>query len=296
MKYLNKKKKSRLWLIPVLAVLLAAVILLLTFLPTDDTTGSQPTTGSDATESNGALTQSQSDGLEIETPYALLAYPAEWSGLIQVEQIPGDPYRVVFTAKLDSGIRQELFTIIFGGLQDGAVGLVEVSGQKVPVHVSVQDINPGDDWTDNDISMIYAMQECLNDVLAGLNLTSIQNEPQSYLPADDGKTMVIDTPAGELYYPARWESYLKLEVLQEDPYILEFYADLEGIELVHLFNVCLDGDQGIYVTDITAPDGSQVKLFVDIHEIEADSGWTDAQRSIVLAMQEDINVLLSELN
>lgn len=332
MKYLKKKKKSILpWVLVALTVVLVGLILVLTLLPgskpatqgettaptaqggeiqpsaennpSGETGESQAAEGSEPTQSTEEPTvptvQPQVEDLRIETPYAVLVYPGEWSGLIQVDKIPGDPYRVVFTAKLDSGIQQELFTIRFGGGQDGAMGVLKVSGKEVPVHVSAVEIKPGNDWTDNEISVVYSMQEGLNDVLAGLNLTTPQEEPQEpqngTLPPEDDETMSIDTPAGELYYPARWKDYLKLEVIQEGVYTLEFYANLEGFEPVPLFNVYLGGDQGIYVMDLTASDGSVVKLYVEIHEIEADINWTDAQKAIVFAMQEDMNFLLSAL-
>lgn len=243
--------------------------------------------------------ETNAEDLQITTPYATLYYPGQWSGLLQVDQLSGDPYQVVFTAKLDSGITQELFTISFGGGMADSIGVVNVSGKDVAVHLSVQDIVPGDDWTDNEISVIYNMLECLNDVLAGLNLTTPQEEPvhnQTTLPPESDEAMTIDTPAGGLRYPARWKDYLKLEVRDEQAYAVEFYTDLEGFDPVLLFTIYLGGDQGIYVTDITAPDGSQVKLYVDFTEIEADINWTDAQKAIVFAMQEDINFLLSELN
>lgn len=325
MKYLKKKKKSvRPWLLLGLVVLLAVLILVATRL-----TGGNPTPGSAtdapavqggdaqpgavkdpqgaASENVGAQSpespleteRPKVEGMEIETPYATLVFPGDWSGLIQVDQIDGDPYQVVFTAKLDSGIVQELFTVSFGGGMEDAIGVVQVSGKDVPVHLSVVDFEPGSDWTDNEISTVYALRECLNDVLVSLNLASPQEAPEdaeTTLPPEDSQLMAIDTPAGELYYPARWKDYLKLEVRQEDAYVLEFYASLEGFDPVQLFNVCLDGDAGIYVTDVNAPDGSRVKLSVEFFEIEPDINWTDAQKVIVLAMQEDINVLLAELN
>lgn len=328
MKYLKKKKKPvRLWLLLALTALLAVLILVAFLRPGDepapDGETTDPAAQSEAIQPDGetdpddptaekgesqtpAATETpdsaepSADDVKIETPYGVLYYPGDWSGLLQVDQISGDPHQVVFTAALDSGIIQELFTISFGGDTIDAVGVVKVSGKEVPVHLSIQPIEPGDDWTANEISVIYSMQECLNDVLAGLNLTTPQQEPensQTTLPPQDDETMTIDTPAGELRYPSRWKDYLKLETRQEDDvYTLEFYADLEGFEPVPLFNVCLGGNEGIYVMDITAPDGSAVKLCVDIFEIEADINWTDAQKAIVLAMQEDINVLLSELN
>lgn len=235
----------------------------------------------------------------ISTPYATLTYPGQWSGLLQVDQISGDPHRVIFTANLDSGITQELFTIAFGGNQDDAMGVVQVSGKEVSVHVTVEEINPGKDWTDNEISVIYTMQECMNHVLEGLKLSSPQEqpqEPQPVLPPEDDEVMAIPTPVCELQYPARWKDYLKLEVLEDEVYTLEFYVNFDGLEPVHLFSIYLGGDRGIHVTDITAADGSVVKLFVDIFELEPDSNWTDSQKAIALAMQEDINFLLSELN
>lgn len=300
MKYLKKKKKSVLpWVLVVLTVVLVALILILTLLPGKNSTSNGATispgvqSGEDA--GNTLPTQSSTGDLVIETPYVTLVYPGKWGSQILVEKIPGDPYRVVFTAQLDSGIRQEMFTIGFGGNPNDAVGVVVVSGKGVPVQVQISDIKPADNWSDEDTSLIYTMQECLNDVLAGLELTAPQQQPENEQPTEDNEAMSIETPAGELVYPVRWKDYLKLEIRQENGFTVEFYTELEGFDPVHLFDVHLNREQGIYVMDLTAPDGAVMKLYVDIFEIEADENWTDAQRSIVYAMQEDMNFLLSAL-
>lgn len=318
MKYLRKKKRSIIpWLVAALAVVLVALILVLTLMPGNQPTPNGETTApnaqpgetqtanptgvtggseeTEASESTEAPTQPAASDLEIETPYVTLVYPGQWSSQLQVEKIPGDPYRVIFNANLESGIRQELFTICFGGNLKDAVGVVKVSGKEVPVQVYASEIIPGSDWAAEDTSVIYTMQECLNDVLVGLNLTTPQEKPQETEPVEDDEAMTIDTPAGELVYPARWKDYLKLEIRQENGYTVEFYAMLEGFDPVHLFDVHLDREQGIYVMDLPASDGSVMKLYVDIFEIEPDNSWTEAQKAIVFAMQEDMNFLLAAL-
>ena len=322
MKYLKKKKKSILpWVLLTLTAVLVGLVLVLTLLPgrepgpgpeATDTPG-QTNPGEIPTDPAGETTEPLPEDLRIETPYITLVYPGQWAEKLQVDKRTGDPYWVIFSARLESGAVQELFSLGFGGGLETSVGVIKASGQEVPVHISVTDILPDESWTPEEINMVYAMQEAMNDVLVGLELASPQEQPQEQpqetrpqqtqpmedqpgptFPEDHGE-LRIDTPAGELVYPARWEDYLKLEIRQEGVYTLEFYAELEGYAPVALFNVYLGGDKGIYVMDITAPDGTAVALYVDIFEIEADGNWTEDERTLVLAMQEDMNYLLAAL-
>lgn len=333
MKYLKKKKHPILpWAIA--ALVLVVLILVLTLLPggehpeagettapTGETLASDPTDGTaptgesvsiePGTESTGEPTEEPTEAptteptyapkedVKIQTPYGTLVYPGEWGGLLQVDKVNGDPYQVVFTAKLDSGVRQELFTIGFGGARDGALGTVKVSGKDVFVHVLSVDFKPAANWTDNDISTIYSMQEALNELLGAMNIQPLE-QPQATqpetLPPEDDEDMTIDTPKGELHYPARWNDSLRIEIRQETVCSVEFYCTLEGFEDVLLFIIHFGGEEGFDVMDFTCADGTTVALHMTICEIEPDINWTDAQKTLVFAMQEDLNYLLAALS
>lgn len=328
MKYLKKKKSSPLpWILAVLTVILVALILVLTLLlggdettpagetavPTEeiqfgDTTApageteaeedvSQPTQETAEPEESLPNDQPKED-LRIETPYGTLVYPGKWAGLLQVNHVGGEPYKVIFTAKLDSGITQELFTISFGGSKDGALGTVKVSGEDVPVHVSAVDVKPGANWNDNDISAVYSMQEALNQVLSGLKLQAPQpaeTQPPTLPPEGDDK-MAIDTPYGKLYYPSHWNDYLSLKTENGDAYSVSFYCKLDGFQEQLLFIIYFGGDTGYKVGTATDASGNEVAVRLYVQEIEPNINWTDAQRTLVYAMQEDLNYLLNELS
>lgn len=329
MKYLKKKKRSPLpWILAVLTVILVGLILVLALLPGGDekvpsgettvpTEEIQPgeatvPTGETGTEEepsrpaqdttdpeDAPLPNDQTkEDLRIETPYGTLVYPGEWAGLLQVDHVSGESYKVIFTAKLDSGIKQELFTISFGGSKDGALGTVKVSGKEVSVHVTAVEIKPGANWTDNDISAVFSMQEALNQVLSGLNLQTPQpDETQPpVLPPEDDDEMAIDTPCGELYYPSRWKDYLSLKTDDTDVYSVSFYCKLDGFQDQLLFIIYFGGDTGYEVGTVTDASGNEVTVRMHIEEIEPDINWTDAQRTLVFAMQEDLNYLLSKLS
>lgn len=334
MKYLKKKKHSILpWVIGALALVILILVLTLlpggskppeadeTTAPTGETPASVPTDGTaptgesvatePGTESTGEPTEEPTEeptteptyapkeDVKIQTPYGTLVYPGEWGGLLQVEKINGDPYQVVFTAKLDSGVEQKLFTIGFGGNRDGALGTVRASGKDVYVHVQSAEFKPGADWSANDISTIYSMQEALNEVLSGMSLEALEQPVETQpatLPPENDEDITIDTPKGELHYPARWQDSLKVEIRQGDVCSVEFYCTLEGFEDVLLFIIHFGGEEGFEVADFTCPDGSTVALHMTICEIEPDINWSDAQKALVFAMQEDLNYLLTALS
>ena len=327
MKYLKKKKRSPLpWILAVLTLILVALILVLVMLPggdekvpADETTvpteeiqpgettvptgeteaeeASQPTQDTTDPEEEPLPNDQTKEDLRISTPYGTLVYPGEWAGLLQVDHISGESYKVIFTAKLDSGITQELFTISFDGSKDGALGTIKVAGREVPVHVTAVEIKPGANWSDNDISAVFSMQEALNQVLSGLKLQAPQpDETQPpVLPPEDDDEMAIDTPYGELYFPARWKDYLNLKTDNGKVYSVSFYCKLEGFQDQLLFIIYFGGDTGYEVGTVTDASGNDVTVRLHIQEIEPDINWTDAQRALVFAMQEDLNYLLDKL-
>ncbi len=233
----------------------------------------------------------------IETPYGTLNFSEDWARFLRVETKEGKDYAVEFYAEFLSGKTQKLFTIRFGGSEQGAIGLIAANGKEVPVHVESVEFKPGSEWSDSDVNVVFSMQECLNDILAELELIPPQQEPQEepVLPDDDGTDMAIDTPYGELYYPSRWKEYLTLKVEEKDGYSVTFSSKVSGHAEQCLFVVYFGSQKGIEVGAIKDASGRSIRVSVDIFPFEPDGSWSDSDSTIIFAMQEDMNYLLSKL-
>jgi len=266
---------------------------------TEATDATEPSEPTEPTQPQEETTPKQTepakkeDFTTMKTPYGTLKYPREWAGLLRVTVKEGDSYTLTYFADLESGKSQQLFTISFGGSQEGALGTVTVNGKPVPVHVSTTDFKPDGSWSEKDINIVFTMQEALNQLLESMPIDTLNTPPQGDpdLPQEDGENMVIDTPYGQLRYPTRWKDYLDLKIVDTNGYRVEFRCKVDGQEPATLFVVHFGGDQGIPVG--TGKDGVEIRL--EVLELALQDTWDEEDRRIAAAMQEDLNVLLSNL-
>lgn len=228
------------------------------------------------------------DDFAIETPYGTLYYPGEWAPLLRTEITEENGCHVAFHADLDSGRQQELFTLTFGGT-DPIGAFTAGDGTKVGVSVTLAEFTPDNTWTDSEINVVYAMQDGLNHVLDNLALEPMGAEES---PAD----MALDTPYGELHFPVRWAEYLATEVDETDGYTVRFCARIGDHADQPLFAIHFGGNQGVFYGKTNSASGEGAEIRVTVSEISLDESWTDAETSLVYAMQEDLNYLLEHMN
>lgn len=160
-------RRSNIVLICMVVVCLAIIIFLLatrndgTQQP-EHTDAPGETAGSDADLPQGVV----GDTLWIPTPYISLAYPAHWEQhLSHGGQMEDGVYthRFVCTA---GGSQTPLFDVHFGSEALGShIGYIVAEEGKIPVCVSFHDLLPGEDWSEEDKNVLYAMQEAVNDLL-----------------------------------------------------------------------------------------------------------------------------------
>lgn len=234
----------------------------------------------------------------VKTPYATLNFPKKWGDFLRIETKDGNPYTVTFFADLGSGKSQKLFAIKFGGNGDNPVGMLKVNGADLAVYVESVEFKPDSKWSDKEVNIVFSMQEAVNDILADLELVAPQQKPQeggSSLPVDNGTDMAIDTPYGELYYPSRWKSYLSLKTEEKNGYSVSFYSNVSGHAAQCLFVVYFGSDRGIEIGTVKDDSGRNIRVSIDIISFEPDGSWSEADRNIVYAMQEDMNYLLTKL-
>lgn len=232
--------------------------------------------------------------IKIETPYLTFYYPGEWEELLYVEQVEGDVHTVKFFCAFTPDSPIELFTIFFG-TEDG-FGYVKTHDSKaVSIAVKSAEIQPDENWSDDQIQAVYAMQEALNDVLSRLTFTEAESTTEPTVIPENNTPSNLDTPYGSLVYPAKWDAYLITEVDREDGYSIKFSAKIGNHAQEHLFTVYFGGDKGIEAATVKDGNGNEVTLRLDVAEPELDSSWSDSERLILLAMQEDMNYLLSNL-
>lgn len=321
MKYLKKKKRNGLKLtVAILAVLLVALLMLLLWLKTDsgnheDGMTEIPETAPPTVETthekvldrNGAeneMPNTTEDEIHnpdrIVTPYLTLYYNTSLSDCLTVVHNDGTPYRLEFYVVLEDKTEQRIFDILIGEGADGNLGVLKTNLGEVPASMVIYEFTPDENWTQDEINTVLAMQEVSNELIDQLMPLRIQNEyqgpelsaeqPGSNLSYD----MEISTPFVSLLYPDKWESSLLVEQVEGETYQTLFYGALENYEPILLFTLIFGGDEGEQLGVLQDGQGQYIPVYLLMEEID-DTNYTENEMTILYEMQEAVNQLIDKL-
>ncbi len=250
----------------------------------------------------------ETEDYTIVTSYGNLIFPGDWAPFLQAEVTDGDPCTVAFSAVLDSReAPQPLYSITLGGEAEGAIGAIQTDdGTWYAVKVEIPAFTPDDTWSDEDINIVFTMQETLNSVLSHLDMkdADVLNEdvqetepkPTQSSGKVDPDDLKMDTPYMELHYPAKWMDYVLIQVEEGESYSVSYSAVIGTHPQQHLFTVHFGGSLGTSLKTIKAESGEMVEIRIELTELELDGTWSAEERSIVTSMQEDLNFLLNKMN
>lgn len=104
------------------------------------------------------------------------------------------------------------------------------------------------------------------------------------------EAFTIETPYGNLYYPAKWEGQFRVESVEDDNYTVQFYATLEGKEEQHLFDIVYGEVEGVALGTL-----DETEVYMVYGDISLDGDWTEEEENTIYAMQEDVNYLMGML-
>lgn len=124
--------------------------------------------------------------------------------------------------------------------------------------------------------------------------TTINNENLKQDTVSE-KEYEIKTPYGNLYYPKKWKEYLHIEKIEQDAYIVEFYAKIEDKKEIHLFDIVFNGE-GTEVKTLTLSNGEKLVVSMVPYENDFDKTWSEKEQQIVWEMREDISYLYDRLS
>lgn len=233
--------------------------------------------------------------IEIETPNGKLYFPGEWAALVAVEMAADDPDMVTFAAVPSEGKTQPLFSVIFNCPEAEAEAWFLPEGlDRRTVRFEEHDFDPDDSWTDSEIFIVQAMASTLQNVKAAMELEYTESAYVNPIPEDDGARLTVETPVADLEYPARWAEYISAEV-DESTGAASFYANIGGHESLFLFAVSFDAGSGAYVRDFPDKEGTERGLYLNAGTLVFDELWSEDEKMIAYAMQEDLNVLLDAI-
>ena len=283
--------KSRLILIAVAAVLVIVLTVLVII-----ALGELKDRKQDVLQNTTAPTVQAQEGadVEVETPYGKMVFPGKWAAYLKVQRTEEPELEIRFAANFPSGNNQPLFDVRFAEAQDPAVGqVVTAEGVAVGVHVNVHLSTFDGSWSVSEMDVVNEMQECLNDVLAGLNMVPVGTP----IPEINGEEMFYDTPYCKLYLPKRWLEEVSVALNEtKDYYEIIFSAKIGDHDPVQVFAISFGADEshgpqvGLVKTE------NDVPVLIRLSSFDLDTeGWGSVDRSTLLTLQEDVNVLLAKL-
>lgn len=125
------------------------------------------------------------------------------------------------------------------------------------------------------------------------NETSASESQQAQDPHE--YDTVIETDYGNLYFPDQWQEFLVTNQTEGDGTIaVSFSANINDKEY-SLFTITIGGEEDNPAGTLTASDGTQRNVYVQIEELTADDALSESEQNRLYAMQEDINYLLDSL-
>lgn len=107
--------------------------------------------------------------------------------------------------------------------------------------------------------------------------------------------MAIETPVCTLYYPLEWESLLRVEMTDGEPYSVAFWAELPSEVWAELFTVRFGEETDSPLGYLTTETGERFLVSVEKHALVPDESWTEEDLFILQAMQAAVRVLESNL-
>lgn len=234
--------------------------------------------------------EDSSEDAFVETPYGRLVYPGELQSVMHVECTEAEQYVASFWWQKNSRERIRLFEICFGKSEEQAYGVLKDSG--VPVYVKIFDVDPLQELNQSDLDMALRLQETVNDILANLALqinTAEHNTAQiPTAPVQTSDELVIDTPYGILRYPGNQKN-IKVDVTQEDGYILRFQYIRATGEIYGLFDIVFDGTGDFLVGHSVMADGRRVEVHMNSNVIDLDDSWDEAEKAEYYSLAEGAN-------
>lgn len=130
-----------------------------------------------------------------------------------------------------------------------------------------------------------------NSTTATPDTTNEESEISFY--KSDEETFEIKTEYCSLYYPKKWEKYIKTEIDDKETYSVKFIA-LEEKDEIPLFDVVFGKSSTGSKLGSLEIDNEKVDVYLVDHSGEWPENITKDSESNLFAMSEDVNVLISK--
>lgn len=125
---------------------------------------------------------------------------------------------------------------------------------------------------------------------------SLQTTAAVNIYADMNGAIKIDTEYGALYFPDQWADHLRVGVTDVGGGLTVTFSAKIGDKEYPLFDFAIGHEQGTEVGSLTDANGQARTVYLRLKDIEFDSELNGEERSLLYAMQEDVNFAINSLS
>ena len=108
--------------------------------------------------------------------------------------------------------------------------------------------------------------------------------------------MQLETDLGSISYPARWEDDLIVDRTEQDGGVTLTLSAAVNDTTYELFKVSVGAGPGEQQGTVTAPDGTEQPVFIEIQPLPDLSGLSQEDQDRLYGMQEGVNDVIAALN
>lgn len=121
-------------------------------------------------EQSEELPEEMKADMAVDTPYMELHYPSKWADTLSIKTETGGVYSVSYFCKIGDYAPVRLFTVYFGGQTGALLKTIKTeAGEMVEIRIDVPELSLLNEWTEEQKSTAYGMQEDLNYLLEKMN-------------------------------------------------------------------------------------------------------------------------------
>lgn len=261
----------------------------------------EPSVEQQPSESSGQTAVQTAEDIIVETPFCALCYPGNWGGAIRTESDDlGYGYVVRFYGTSGS-VEAELFSAMFGYCSENAkyVGTFMRNGISTDVYMETAALVDEDSWATQDADQIRSMQTAADYVIEKLKedpFFCAENGESPEIEIPSTIDVIVDTPYCVLQYPAQWQDAVQWEVLSDDDrYDVVFNGTVNEKEYqLFTFSFGSNTDSGFQVGIVQYED-EEVEVYLTLYDAPSEENWTDEQRSLFKALQDQAYSVLEKL-
>lgn len=117
---------------------------------------------SEAGKTEQVTVEEDAEDILIRTSYGVWRYPVKWKDNLRTKSNTTNGYAVSFYARIEGKTEVRLFDIIVGGSGGDYVGAISIGANSGELYIVSYDVSPDENLTEEELAMIYSMQEDVN--------------------------------------------------------------------------------------------------------------------------------------